>query len=528
MEIKLEKEKLVLKFDYNPELIKFVKTLRGYNYNPKNTTWSVALCRENIQKLKDNGYTGIEPLLNQISENKKLISKLKIKRTLKKFQLEGVEKMLGMGGNVLLADDMGLGKTIQAIAYSSLHDSLMPCLVVCPSYLSDNWKREILSTLDDVEVVQLEGKSTYEIKINKNTFVIIGYSVIQDWVEELKKIKFGLLVLDEAHYIKNSKAKRTKAVKQIATHIKKVNNDLLKPRIIALTGTPIPNYVYEIYSILYVLNKNIFPNYMYFLKRYCDAWHNGFGWEYKGSSNTKELFDILNNNLMIRRIKKDVLTELPPKIYSEIFVDIDNKREYKKALDNFSLWLKENNKALIHEKIAQIEYLRQVAVRGKIDKLKSFIEDKLSETNKLVVFGHHREFLNELYEYFKDISVLVTGNISGTERTNAVDKFQNDNKVKLFLGSIKACGTGITLTASSTVIFFEVDWTPGVMAQAEDRVHRIGQNSGVNIYYFIAKDTVEEYIYTKVLKGKTETINKVVDGKVSANAIDEIINMFKK
>jgi SNF2 family DNA or RNA helicase len=357
--------------------------------------------------------------------------------------------------------------------------------------------------------------------------IIINYDILhKGWLEPIKKLKPKVLIADECHAIKNSKALRTKAVLKLAKGI---------PHVLALTGTPIVNRPVEGFNIINMVDGSLFPNWWTYVHTYCDAHHNGFGWDFSGATNTEELNQKLQA-IMIRHKKADVLKDLPDKLYSYMPLEIDNGKEYRKAENNFIQYLTETKgkdaakKASNAEHLAQIEALKQLATKGKMKQAIEWISNFLEANgHKLVVFATHKEAINILMKEFDGIAVKVDGSVTADKRDQAVKAFQTDPKVKLFVGNIKAAGTGLTLTAASSVAFLELPWTPGDLVQAEDRCHRIGQKDTVNVYYLLANGTIEHRI-AKMLDSKRKVIEAVIDGKEvdESSLLSELIKSYKE
>jgi len=436
------------------------------------------------------------------------------------FQLEDVFRMEKLGGRCLNASEMGLGKTIQALAWIQLHRDKTPVIVVCPASLKLNWEREIESWLSNPKVQVLSGTTPYK---TKGEILIINYDIVFAWYLELQKKKPQIIILDESHSVKSSATRRTKAVKKLCKEV---------PHIIALSGTPIVNRPIEIYNTLQILDKNLFPNYIAFTRRYCNAHNNGFGIDVNGASHTDELHNTLVGTIMIRRKKSDVLKELPDKIYSFVPIALDNTEEYNEAEKDFIAYVRreKGNDAAKRiesvEALAKIEGLKQLAVRGKLDDAMEWIENFLESDQKLVVFCTHKFVIEALINRFPK-AVKIEGSVNMNERQKAVDDFQNKPEVKLFVGNVIAAGTGITLTASSNVVILEFPWTPGSLSQCVDRCHRIGQKDSVNVYYLMAKNTIEEKI-AKMLDEKTKILDSVLDGKETEQGtlLHEIMNSY--
>ncbi len=460
------------------------------------------------------------------------------------YQKDGVSFIESRNGRAILGDDMGLGKTAQALGYLQLHLEVRPALIICPASLKLNWAKEIFmwtAKRDENQVYILSGrkkKSIEEVsvkgsgrlvltpcKMSDTGIFIINYDIVESWVFELLKIKMQCIISDESHYLKSQSANRTKAVSMLVKGC---------PKFIALTGTLIENRPEEAYTVINLVDKKLFPSRWKFCQRYCNPIRNGFGWSFKGASHIDELF-IKLKDVMIRRLKSDVLKDLPEKIRSVIPIEIDNKSEYKKAEKNFIQWVKEN-KGLIKaeqaskiEALAKMNELKQLCIKGKLDSCLNWIENYLESGKKLVVFCTHTWVLDTVYNEFKSWSVKVDGSVKGPKRNDAVEAFQNNPKIKLFVGNIVAAGVGLTLTASSATCFLELEFRPSLHRQAEDRVHRIGQTADcVNAYYLLAADTIEEDI-ALMLDKKQRIVTSVLDGSEvdsESNLLDDLLNQI--
>lgn len=442
------------------------------------------------------------------------------------FQKEGIKFLEKRNGRALIADEMGLGKTVQALGWLKLHPEKLPALIVCPSVAKGVWVSTSEAWLPKKKIFLGEGQKPF-LPSNDTDLFIINYDILTYWKETLGKIPFQTLILDECHYIKNRKAKRTKAVQKLAKKI---------PHLIALSGTPFLNRPMEGYNVFKLIEPKLFPNWFEYGLKYCAGKRNRFGWDFSGASNIEELHQKLKG-IMIRRTKKEVLKDLPDKIkiIVPIYLAPADKKEYKTAETDIVSYLRQKageekaKRALKAEALAKITLLRQLASKKKLNQCIEWIQNFLEETEeKLVVFAYHKEVLQQLHKAFQKVSVVVDGSTSSHQRRMAQDVFQKNKKIRLFLGNIKASGVAITLTASSTVAFVELPWTPGELVQAEDRCHRIGQNKKVNIYYFIAIDTIEEYI-AKLLDKKRVTIEKILEGEdaEAKDLLTEILEYFK-
>src|SRR5690606_28043131 len=246
-----------------------------------------------------------------------------------------------------------------------------------------------------------------------------------------------VIIMDEAHYIKNNSAIRTKATKKLVKRILHV---------IALTGTPIENRPIEGFNIFQIIEPNLFPNFWTYVHRYCGAHHNGFGWDFSGATNKEELHQILTSTIMIRRRKADVLKDLPEKLYSFVPMELSNETEYRVAEEEFIQYIRFTKgkeaaeKAKKAEHLVKIEALKQLAVKGKMKQAINWIRDFIEDGSKLVVFAVHKEVIDQLMKEFKNVAVKVDGSTSIKERNKAVEMFQNNEDIKLFIGNIQAAG----------------------------------------------------------------------------------------
>jgi SNF2 family DNA or RNA helicase len=522
---KVDDRTMEIRFKFDQELLQLVKSLPGRRFHPDKKCWTATITANSINKLKDAGFvidTELEKLLQQAKEMEKGIEVPGLKKQLFPFQKVGVAFIEKRNGRALIADEMGLGKTIQASAWLQLHPEKRPAIILCPASLKLNWAKELretLSTKDNVQILQ--GTKPYPIT---GSIIIINYDILNSWVETLQAINPQVLIIDETHYVKNSSAIRTKATKKLAKGI---------PHIIALTGTPIVNRPVEGFNIFKIIEPNLFPNFWTYVHRYCGARHNGFGWDFSGATNKEELNQILTSTIMIRRRKADVLKDLPEKLYSFVPMELSNETEYRAAEEEFIQYIRFTKgkeaaeKAKKAEHLVKIEALKQLAVKGKLKQAINWIRDFIEDESKLVIFAVHKEVIDQLMNEFKEIAVKIDGSTPTPERHKAVEAFQSDPNIKLFIGNIQAAGVGLTLTASSAVAFLELPWTPGELQQAEDRCHRIGQKNAVNIYYLLAENSVE-YKLARLLDRKKEVLSAVIDGKPveEKSLISELIESY--
>lgn len=554
-------ENFVITFPYDKDLVLDVHKIGGEKFNKNTKEWTVPVSNvDSVFKFTE------EHRDFQLTENAAAtISSIEEEKTqafIDSSALSSDYVVEGLGGElrpfqkaavkyavekkrVILGDQPGLGKTIEALA--TIHAAqAYPALIICPACVKLNWQREIGIWLPNVTSMVIDSKTEYADK----KITIINYDILNKHIDWLTVRNFRTVVADECHAIKEKTSKRSIAtVKLMST---------AEYRLL-LSGTPILSRPVELVNQINALGRiKEFGSEWLFKKTYCDAKYNGFGWDFSGASNTNELNIKMRRGFYIRREKKDVLTELPPKQRTIIPIDIDNEKEYYDTknglLDQINANSKndrafyakqskydeeEQKKNLIqHHKdnfgergkqLALIGKLRQAAARGKLAAIKEWIEDFLTSENKLVVFAHHIEIQDRLMDFFPD-AVHIRGDDTLEERQIAQEKFQNDKDCKLIICSLLAAGQGINLFAASTVIFVEQGWTPGAHDQAESRCHRLGQLGSVNAYYFLGRDTIDEDIYY-LIKKKREIVYDVTVGKEENQQLsiqNDLINKFKE
>lgn len=389
-----------------------------------------------------------------------------------------------------------------------------PALVCVPAFLKYNWVAELKKFAPEFSVFVCSGQKP---KLPKKKFdiYIINYDILQFWVAEFLKLGVRFLVFDESHFLKNKAAKRTKAALKLSQRVSKC---------LLMTGTPIENRPVEIFYQIALLDNSIFPNWLKFAKRYNSCRRTMWGWQMGKAKNTQELNDILLSKCMIRRKKEDVLTELPPIIRQVIPIDIDNRDEYREAENDIIEWIAKNTELNI-QKVKKVEAqirldkLKLISAEGKLNQIANWLLEE-SQNQKLVVFCYHKKILAELNSKLRN-HILFSAEVPTGERQGLVNMFQEDNSKRIFLTTLRVGGTGLTLTASHTTVFVQLDWSPSIHDQAEARVHRIGQEAdSVNAIYFIGRNTVEEKILG-LIDGKRSDIRKVIDGEEAGE--DEIL-----
>ena len=413
------------------------------------------------------------------------------------YQKEGV-KAICANESLMLADEQGLGKTLQIIEAMRI---LKPekAIVVCPASLKYTWLAEFEKWYPELSVEVIK---TGRHKISDSTKVaIVNYDLIgrRNIYDELKAFNAEMAVYDEAHYLKNVEAKRTKAAFLIGKNVR---------RRVLLSGTPMINRPIELYALLRFLKKEIlkpYDTYKLYGYKFCDGKQDQFSFDVSGASNTDELNYRLRRGIMLRRLKKDVLKELPDKTVQLIPMDptcdttpVLNK---EKNLD-----VKEILKRPEAQLVGEMATIRRELGLAKLPQAVSYIRDLLNNIDKVVVFAYHREVCESLQDKLSDLgAVLVYGGTTTEKRRDNINEFQKDADIKVFIGQIQAAGAGVTLTASSHVVFVENSWVPGEVDQAIDRCHRIGQKNPVNAQFLVVKDSIDHIIMRSMLNKKRIT-----------------------
>jgi len=423
------------------------------------------------------------------------------------FQRDGIT-FLASRKAALLADDMGLGKSVQTIGFLNYLTAFRSCLIVCPASLKTNWAREFDRWLCDKNrsiSVSTGAESKNDLGAD---IVIINYDLLWKFHSVLSRRRWEVIVCDEGHYLKNPKARRTKIAMDLASRAE---------RRILLTGTPVLSRPSELWSLLNILDPIRWPNFYRFAHRYCAPVRTQWGWDFTGASNQRELAEMLRGGLMLRRLKKEVLPQLPIVTRQIIALSVDTspllwtltcKVAELYGFDPYNPPFRIDPEKIPFELISEI---RRETGALKAEVALDFIRDQTMDYGqKTVIFAHHLDLLKSLYEAFKETSVLVTGETPLFSRQKAVDAFQNDIAIQYFIASTRAMGQGITLTASSHVIFVEADWVPSILDQAEARLHRIGQRSNVLVQYLVLAGTLDERILAAVQEKRT-VINEIIE-----------------
>lgn len=448
------------------------------------------------------------------------------------YQKAGIE--LGLQRqNVLIGDEMGLGKTAQAIGIIN-GSNVQSVLIICTASLTKNWANEIARFgTRDLSVGFATTKTIDETDIIITTYDV--FSRDNDINKILINKEYDLLILDECHYVKNYKSNRTQRILG-----ENGNGGIIANKKVFMTGTPLMNRPIELWPVVHALDVHSFPNFMKFAFRYCDATQTRYGWDFKGASNLDELNEKLRTSVMIRRVKKDVLQELPAKIRQVIELPattaaeknaLKQEAKYKAEYDRYVAQMKaleatkESTSSADYEaqvaklkgenssiNIGEIAKLRHATALAKLPQCIDFIKNIMEEDEqqKIIVFAHHKDVIDGLNNSLEEFgTVKIDGSTDKSIRQDIVDAFQTDESKRIFIGSIHACSEGLTLTRANRVLFVEIDWTPAKMTQAEDRAHRIGQTDTVFVQHLLLENSYDANM-AKTIAHKQTIIDKTI------------------
>lgn len=460
-------------------------------------------------------------------------------KKLYQHQEEGIKFLLSRNG-CILADDMGLGKSVQSII-AALESGAKKILVVAPSSAKINWEREINVFCNDSTII--EGKKWSEAK-----FTIINFDILKNFhtlVEgrrqlteeemllikrDLVNAKFDLAIIDEAHYLKNNDSIRGKIMVELA-----VKHNIEK--VWLLTGTPVANRPMDFFNLLKIIKSPIAQNWKHYAVRYCDGkkffktLKNGQKkqiWITDGASNLDELAS-KTKNIILRRLKTDVL-DMPDKVITPTYHRLSDKEwsQYDQLWDDYlkKRTLEGKRNGNLQKDLVELILLRQFIAAAAIPYTIEMVENAIEMGRKVIVFTSFTEELEILQNHFGKLAVSHNGPMTTKQKQKSVDSFQNNPKVKVFIGNIKSAGVAITLTEATVVIFNSFSWVPGDNEQAEDRAFRIGQKNDVNVFYQLFDDTISTRMWN-ILQNKKDIIATIMgDKKLSDEEI--IVLMTEK
>lgn len=480
------------------------------------------------------------------------------------YQKQAVMFFEKSGGSCLLGDQPGVGKTLSAISYAVKNK--LKTLVVCPASLKLNWRNEIQRfTNEKAYIYKYKPKKRSKEVVNtkeESLFHIINYEALETFIklnvshtcsyvqcgwketntkkkynacpvcQRAKSIKsrvlgttfedkdgvgldpknYDLIVCDEAHYLKNSKANRTKVVKKAFINV---------PKKLLLTGTAIKSMPFEFFSLLNFIDPAEWKSAHHFGVRYCAGFEDDFGWDYSGSSNLDELYSRISP-YFLRRLKSDVLSFLPPKTFTHFPIELtpEEYRNYAKTEKEVVDETTGETKDADH--LSRIQRLKMFTSHVKASRGIEIVQDVIDGGEKIVVFTEYISTAEKIASHFGSKAVLFTGQKSASEKQEAVDKFMNDDSVKVFVGTMGAAGVGITLTIASIAVFIDQPWTPSDREQAEDRIHRASTTSDkVQIIRLICQDTIDEDIIS-LLNAKEKVTSLVLDATILDKKVEKL------
>lgn len=550
-------------FQYHPMLVKCIKRIPSARYQAEGKFWEVSVNDVTyLQKMgqwaRENHFVSTvlwledkEPI---ISYEEIPMPTLDVPHNMLvepyEYQKEGIAYALEKK-RCIMGDEPGLGKTAQAIGVLTVSKAF-PALVICPASLKVNWQRE-LKKFGGLNAVILsdDNRSTWqrfwELKTKDGrpcaeVFITNYESLKKYFVTKIRregrfslksvdfderKDLFRTIIIDESHKCKTATTQQSKFVQGLA---------MGKEYVLELTGTPVVNNNTDLIQQLTIMGRlGDFGGYSKFMSRYCAGMRQ--------SSHLKELNYLLRKNCFFRRLKKDVLTQLPDKTRSYLIMDIDNRKEYKDAERDVIKYLiqyrdaddEKIQKTIRGAIMVKMNILKQISAKGKVQGAIDIIHNTIDGGQKLIVFCFLKEVVAELKREFRD-AVTVTGDDNDKQKQWAVDRFQTDDACRLIILNYRSGGTGLTLTAASNVLFIEFDWTYAGCCQAEDRAHRNGQKNAVNCVYLLGKDTIDEYMYNMIqtkkdiANGVTGTDDDVQETKVSMQdiALQAAMDIFGK
>lgn len=600
-------------FPYNPELVQAVKRIPGYRWDNANKRWSfpAGAGAELLRFAAEHGFEVEEEAAAQaqalreteernLAESRAAEADFQVEGlggTLRPFQSAGVRYCVRQR-RVLVGDQPGLGKTVQDLATVQAENAF-PHLVICPASLKLNWAREARRWLPGRSVQVLAGTKPAPIT---GDVVIINYDILGYWMQvqpapgqEMKKrpkmvctgplaeYGFRSLGCDESHNLKNHKAKRTQMVQALAAHIREqAAQQGFDAITLLLSGTPVLNRPAELIAPLQILDRlDDLGGFRHFAVRYCGTIPE-MGWDLSGATNLEELNERMRAVCYVRRVKKDVLKELPEKVRTTVPLQLDNRKEYDRAERDLVGFVRETStedrrfrasiaglsdeekKAAMRERqedkvyaarqaeaLVRVNVLKQVAAKGKMAGVLEWVRSFLESGEKLVIGAWHQEVVETLARELH--APYIHGGVSLEERDRAVNHFQHcatcgvrhdehstnvracgeyrpDMTCPVIVLNTRSGGVGLTLTAASDIAVVELPWTPGDLDQLEDRIHRIGQENTATAWYLLAQDTIDEDV-AALLDSKREVVDGATDGEgreASASIMRDLMKRLRE
>lgn len=491
-----------------------VKEIPGRRYTPNTKKWSVPNTKEMREWLRSSGWDIPEPEITTrpappYNPERVLPGLYKYQEDFLKFSLTRPR--------LALFDEQGTGKTVQALAWLRYH-GLLPALIVVTSSTKAQWAANYKSWLKREDIDILSGESPWELEPGKS--YVINWDILYKWERSpLKKNLyaqgFKALIGDEVQAIGNRASQRTRAFMRLSTRI---------PCLLAMSGTPARSRPVQLWPTLHCIDAPAFPDFFAYANRYCNPKQGPYGVKYEGVSHAQELHSLLAARTL-RRTKAEVMSFLPPKIITTVPCAVD-----KSKMEEYKEQAKKANEASEFERSAAIAELFRSAYNLKADACKQWISDFLLTDEKLLVFAWHHAVVNDIASYLagKDIGVrILTGTTSSVQRERIKEDFINDPSTRVIVANIQSAGVGIDglQKACSNCCFVEFTAAPTDHWQAEDRLHRGGQEVPVNVYYLVAPKTIDVSMAYQ-LDSKAAALASVIDG--SDAGIVKIADMIKK
>ncbi|XP_011314127.1 SWI/SNF-related matrix-associated actin-dependent regulator of chromatin subfamily A-like protein 1 [Fopius arisanus] len=502
---------------YHTQLVEFFKTIPTKSYDQKTKHWNFHIndysSLINGMKSQFTGHIDVSGIPNFILQTFK--SNLEKKSDLKEvdlskidnvlisklmpFQRDGILFGIEKRGRCMIADEMGLGKTIQALGIAHYFRENWPLLIVTPTSVRNQWSDAICEFLPSIPYQHIFRYSSGKDRLDKEKITIVSYDLLSRNIQAFEQKAFGFVIFDESHTLKSHKTERTKAAQRIASTARHV---------LLLTGTPALSRPIEIFSQICLVKPNWLKIHDYGV-RYCEAKKGQFGWDYQGVCNTSELQLLLKASFLIRRLKSEVLTQLPEKQRQVIMLDPELIKEGTKEMKKMAESLQANTLKGFEKHSELLRYYSESS-KQRLTAVGNYVRDLIDKKEKFIIFAHHQCVLDKISEVLDKNGiryVRIDGKTLPDARKQSVDEFQVSENCLAAVLSITAANSGITLTAASLVVFAELYWNPAELTQAEARVHRIGQRNYVVIQYLIAKGTVDDIIWP-LLQTKANFLQK--------------------
>lgn len=555
-----------IEFAYRPTIVEAVKQLPERKFNYSDKTWMVPVrYREEVERFckahkLQFGHKIVEEIEHEyvIPPLPELTISLPLKREPRPYQQTGIAYAI-QKQRTFFGDDMGLGKTFQAIAsIEALHQQgkeVYPCLIVCPSAVKENWKREIEKTVNRKALILTDAcKNTFQefFRTGLAQFFIVNYESLKKYFVEhvddpgvhpktgkkrkptLKHYHFKKKAVDFSKSLIFDESHRLKDIGTIAAKLSKgISKD--KETIFMLTGTPLINKPNDLIAQLGIMNRLVeLGGYKHFVETYCSGPN--------GASNLKELNYKLNLNCFFRRNKTDpeVKKYLPDKSRQVILCDLNKeaRREYGHALSDLESYMKQYKNAsdeqvkqsMKGEVMVRIGILKNISARGKLKDAFAFIREIIDSGQKIVVFCNLTDIVRAVQEEFPR-SVRLTGAENAVQKQASVDAFKTNPNVDLIVLNLRAGGVGVDglQDVATQICFIEFGWHAAIMDQAEDRLYRMGQHSNVMCTYFLGRDTIDEWNYDLIQK-KRAIANTVTGNEdlTEVNIVDSFAALFNQ